>query len=122
MEPSFLFNMLTRQKKTVDFNIKGYKSMDFDLFGPDYLIVEASMELIIQTIVVPYLLKKLQYITPIINVNNFMFAHTYLRLQVLLTLIMAVFIKFLGINLFCKPVKYECNCPAINQIIPYKSC
>jgi hypothetical protein len=20
----------------------------------------------------------------------------------------------LGINLFCKPVKYECNCPAIN--------
>jgi hypothetical protein len=41
MEPSFLFNMLTRQKKTVDFNIKGYKSMDFDLFGPDYLIVEA---------------------------------------------------------------------------------
>jgi hypothetical protein len=108
--------MLTRQKKSVDFNIKGYKSMDFDLFGPDYLIVEASMELIIQTIVVPYLLKKLRYITPIIGVNNFMFA-SYLLSQVtgLLTLIMAVFIKLLlGINLFCKPVKYECNCPAIN--------
>jgi hypothetical protein len=48
MEPSFLFNMLTRQKKKTDFNIKGYKSMDFDLFGPDYLIVEASMELILR--------------------------------------------------------------------------
>jgi hypothetical protein len=73
MEPSFLFNMLTRQKKTVDFNIKGYKSMDFDLFGPDYLIVEASMELIIQTIVVPYLLT-VYHAHYWVNVNNFMFA------------------------------------------------
>jgi uncharacterized ubiquitin-like protein YukD len=65
MEPSFLFNMLTRQKKTVDFNIKGYKSMDFDLFGPDYLIVEALMELIIQTIVVPYLPKNCSISRPL---------------------------------------------------------
>jgi hypothetical protein len=63
------FNMLTRQKKkTVDFNIKGYKSMDFDLFGPD-LIVEASDGVQLSTIVVPYT-KKLQYITPIIKLMS----------------------------------------------------
>jgi hypothetical protein len=59
--------------------------------------------------------KKLQY-TPIVgvNFNNFMFAYTYSHV--------AGAVKFddggyhqitLGINLFCKPVKYECNCPPL---------
>jgi extradiol dioxygenase family protein len=41
-----------KRKKTVDFNIKGYKSMDFDLFGPDYLIVASDGAY--QTIVVVF--------------------------------------------------------------------
>ena len=61
--------------------------------------------------------QKLQYMTPIIGVNfqNYMFAYTYSHVS--------GDIKFdnggyhqitLGINLFCKRERYECNCPAIN--------
>jgi hypothetical protein len=70
-----------KRKKTVDFNIKGYKSMDFDLFGPDYLIVASDGALSDNSGAV-FTPKNCSISRPLVNVNNFMFAHTYLRLQV----------------------------------------
>ena len=61
--------------------------------------------------------QKLQYITPIVGVNykNVMFAYTYSHLSGAVKFDNGGYHQItLGLNLFCKPEKYECNCPAIN--------
>ena len=61
--------------------------------------------------------QKLQYFTPIVGVNfeNFMFAYTYSQLSGAVKFDNGGYHQItLGIDLFCKPVKYDCNCPAIN--------
>ena len=61
--------------------------------------------------------QKLQYITPIvgINYNNFMFSYTYSYLSGSARFDNGGFHQItLGIDLFCSPEKYHCNCPAIN--------
>ena len=116
-EPSILFQMFDQtQEKSIDLNMKAYKNMDFGSLwaalsyrrsfdGAQYL---SGSEVSSQ---------KLQYFTPIIGVNfkNFMFAYTYSQV--------IGDVKFdtggyhqitLGINLFCKKERYDCNCPAIN--------
>lgn len=116
-EPSVLFQLVEKtQEKAIDINMKAYKKMDFGTLwgGLSYRRsfdgAEYSQGGSINS-------QKLQYITPIVgvNFNNFMFAYTYSHV--------AGAIKFddggyhqitLGVNLFCKPVKYECKCPAIN--------
>ena len=61
--------------------------------------------------------QKLQYFTPIVgvNYNNVMFAYTYSQVVGNVKFDNGGFHQVtLGINLFCKREKYDCNCPAIN--------
>lgn len=116
-EPSVLFQLVEKTKeKSIDINLKAYKNLDFGTFwgGLSYRRSFDSAEYLNGNSVSN---QKLQYITPIVgvNYNNFMFAYTYSQVT--------GDVKFdnggyhqitLGINLFCKREKYECNCPAIN--------
>lgn len=116
-EPSLMFQLVSQtSEKTIDFNIKAYKSFDFGRLwaalsyrrsfdGAEYLSGSGVSS------------QKLQYITPIIgvNVNKFMFAYTYSYLSGPVNFDTGGFHQItLGIDLFCKREKYECNCPAIN--------
>jgi len=61
--------------------------------------------------------QKLQYITPVLGFNykNYMFAYTYTHLLGEIQYGNSGFHQItLGINFLCRPVKYDCNCPAIN--------
>lgn len=116
-EPSLLFQLVDQTKeKSIDVNMKAYKSFDFGRLwgalsyrrsfdGAEYLSGSGVSS------------QKLQYITPIIGVNykQFMFAYTYSYLSGDVNFDTAGFHQItLGIDLFCKREKYECNCPAIN--------
>jgi type IX secretion system PorP/SprF family membrane protein len=116
-EPSMMFQHVFQTKEsTVDLNLKAYKTLDFgklwgglsyrrSLDGAEY--VEGNA---IST-------QKLQYFTPILGVNykNYMFAYTYSHLMGNVKFDNGGFHQItLGINLFCKPEKYHCNCPAVN--------
>ncbi|TRX37712.1 PorP/SprF family type IX secretion system membrane protein [Flavobacterium restrictum] len=116
-EPSLLFQVVDRTKeKSIDLNLKAYKNLDFgSLWGG--LSYRRSFDGAEYTNGTTVSKQKLQYVTPIIGItfNKFMFAYTYSHV--------VGNVKFdnggyhqitLGINLFCKPEKYECNCPAIN--------
>ena len=116
-EPSFMFQLVTlTQEKTVDFNIKAYKELDFgklwggisyrrSLDGAQYVQGNGVAD------------QKLQYITPILGVNfkNYVFSYTYSHLLGTVKFDSSGFHQItLGVNLFCKREKYHCNCPAIN--------
>lgn len=116
-EPSFMFQLVTQtQEKTIDLNIKAYKDLDFgrlwgglsyrrSLDGAQFVDGNAISN------------QKLQYITPIVGVNfsSFMLSYTYSQLIGNVNFDTGGFHQLtLGINLFCKPEKYSCNCPAIN--------
>lgn len=117
-EPSLMFQSIEKTKESaIDLNLKAYKQLDFgkvwgglsyrrSLDGAEYQDKSGSLAT-----------QKLQYFTPLIGVNikNFMFAYTYSHV--------IGDVKFdnggyhqitLGINLFCKAEKYQCNCPAVN--------
>lgn len=116
-EPSFMFqNIFDTKESIVDLNMKVYKSMDFgklwgalsyrrSLDGAQYLEGNAIAT------------QKLQYITPIIgvNYNQYMVSYTYSHLLGNINFTNGGFHQItLGINLFCQPEKYHCNCPAVN--------
>ena len=116
-EPSFMFQLVTlTQEKTVDLNIKAYKDLDFgrlwgglsyrrSLDGAQYVQGNGIAD------------QKLQYVTPIVGVNfkNYVFSYTYSQIIGDVKFDTGGFHQItLGINLFCKPEKYHCNCPAIN--------
>jgi type IX secretion system PorP/SprF family membrane protein len=116
-EPSILFQLADKTKeKSIDINIKAYKNFDFGKLwaalsyrrsfdGAEYLSGSGVSS------------QKLQYVTPIIglNFNKFMFAYTYSYLSGPVNFDTGGFHQItLGIDLFCKREKYECNCPAIN--------
>lgn len=116
-EPSVLFQMVEQTKeKSIDLNLKVYKNLDFGKMwgglsyrrsfdGAEYLDGGNVGE------------QRLQYFTPIlgVNYNQFMFAYTYSYLSGNVKFDSAGFHQItLGINLFCKREKYQCNCPAIN--------
>lgn len=118
-EPSFMFQLVTQtQEKNIDLNIKAYKNLDFGMLwgglsyrrsldGAQYISLSG------QNVVD----QKLQYITPIVGVNfkNYMLSYTYSQVLGNVKFDNAGFHQLtLGINLFCKPEKYHCNCPAIN--------
>jgi hypothetical protein len=51
----------------------------------------------------------------VVNFDKFMFAYTYSQLSGAVKFDNGGYHQItLGIDLFCKPVKYDCNCPAIN--------
>ncbi len=116
-EPSLLFQLVEQtREKAIDINLKFYKNSDFGrLWGG--LSYRRSFDGVQYNNAVAVSNQKLQYITPIVGVdlNQFMVAYTYSYLAGNVRFDNAGFHQItLGINLFCKPKKYECNCPAIN--------
>ncbi|MFV8341731.1 type IX secretion system membrane protein PorP/SprF [Flavobacterium sp. XS2P39] len=116
-EPSVLFQLVDKTKeKSIDLNIKAYKSMDFGKLWAG-LSYRRSLDGAEYTDGAGISKQKLQYITPIVgvNFNNFMFAYTYSNVSGPVKFDNGGFHQItLGINLFCKAEKYECYCPAIN--------
>lgn len=116
-EPSLMFQTVSQTKeKSIDLNLKAYKTLDFGkLWGG--LSYRRSLEGAEYQDGNSVSTQKLQYITPIIGVNykNFMFAYTYSAVTGAVKFDNGGFHQItLGMNLFCKREKYECNCPAIN--------
>ena len=117
-EPSIMFQLVNQTKeKSLDVNLKVYKQLEIGklwgglsyrraLDGAEYKVENATR------------VQKLQYITPIVGMNykDFLFSYTYS--------VVSGAVNFsqgggyhqltLGMNLFCRPEKYHCNCPAIN--------
>jgi type IX secretion system PorP/SprF family membrane protein len=116
-EPSFMFQSINQTKeKTVDLNLKAYKSMEFGmLWGA--LSYRSSLDGAQYVSGGSVKTQKLQYITPIVGLNyqNFMFSYTYSYLTGTVNFDNAGYHQItLGMNLFCKKQRYHCNCPAIN--------
>lgn len=116
-EPSIMFQYadLTKEK-AIDFNLKAYKNMDFGRLwgglsyrtsfdGAEYNNGSGTSK------------QRYQSISPILGVNykNFMFAYTYSHLGGKVQYGTGGFHQItLGLDLFCRREKYDCNCPAIN--------
>ena len=117
-EPSFLFQYVDKTKeKAFDINIKAYKNVDFGSLWAGLSYRRSLDQARYTNLNGAATNQRLQYITPIVgvNLNNFMFAYTYSHVTGPVNFDTGGFHQItLGINLFCKPVKYECNCPAIN--------
>jgi type IX secretion system PorP/SprF family membrane protein len=116
-EPSLLFQYVSQTKESlIDLNIKAYKTLETgtlwgglsyrrSLDGAQYVEGNAIAT------------QKLQYITPIVGFNfkNYMLSYTYSHLLGNVKFDTGGFHQItLGVNLFCKPEKYHCNCPALN--------
>lgn len=115
-EPSILFQYTDETKeKSIDLNIKLYKDLDFGkLWGGfsyrrsfDATQYEDNGSISSQ---------RLQYLTPIVglNYNNLVFSYQYSHLLGDIQYAGGFHQFTLGINLFCKREKWDCNCPAIN--------
>lgn len=115
-EPSIMFQSIDKTKEmSVDFNFKAYKKLeDGKLWGGiSYRRSLDGAEYFIKSIAE----QKLQYISPILGLNykNFMFAYTYSQILGDVKFDNRGFHQItIGLNLFCVPEKYHCNCPAIN--------
>ena len=116
-EPSVLFLLVDKtQEKSIDINLKAYKNLDFGkIWGG--LSYRRSFDGAQYQTGSGVSTQKLQYITPIIGINfgKYMFAYTYSQLSGAVKFDNGGYHQItLGIDLFCKREKYECNCPAIN--------
>jgi type IX secretion system PorP/SprF family membrane protein len=116
-EPSVLFQYFDKTKeKSIDLNLKAYKNMDFGSLWAA-LSYRRSFDGAEYSPGSGVASQKLQYITPIIGINykNFMFAYTYSQVTGNVKFDTGGYHQItLGINLFCKKERYDCNCPAIN--------
>jgi type IX secretion system PorP/SprF family membrane protein len=116
-EPSVLFQLFDQTKeKSIDINMKAYKNLDFGSLWAA-LSYRRSFDGAQYSTGSGVSSQKLQYITPIvgINYNNFMFAYTYSQVMGDVKFDTGGYHQLtLGINLFCKKERYDCNCPAIN--------
>lgn len=117
-EPSVMFQLISlTQEKNFDVNLKAYKSLDFGRVwgGLSYRRSLDGAQYVQGT--TNFANQKLQYFTPIVGINykNFMMAYTYSYLVGDVKFDSSGFHQItLGMNLFCKPERYHCNCPAIN--------
>jgi type IX secretion system PorP/SprF family membrane protein len=116
LEPSLLFQFVEQTKeKTIDLNMKAYKNFDF---GKLWAAISYRRNLDgFGSNNNGFASQKLQYITPVlgVNYNKFMLAYTYSYLSGNINFDTGGFHQItLGIDLFCKREKYECNCPSIN--------
>lgn len=126
-EPSVMFQTISQTKESIiDLNLKVYKSLNDgeakvwggisyrrSLDGAEYF--EGNQIAGLGTGTVSS--QKLQYVTPILGLNykNFMVSYTYSQLVQQVNFDTAGFHQLtLGLNLFCKPERYHCNCPAVN--------
>jgi hypothetical protein len=115
----FYAHVTVKNEKSVDINLKAYKELDFGRLwgGLSYRRSLDGAQFVDGNSVTD---QKLQYITPLIGVNykNFMVAYTYSALLGDVKFDNGGFHQItLGMNLFCQPDKYECNCPAISSIV-----
>ncbi|MFN4198132.1 MAG: type IX secretion system membrane protein PorP/SprF [Flavobacterium sp.] len=119
-EPSLMFQAVEQTKeKTIDINMKVYKDLDFGKLwgGLSYRRSFDATQFVLNPANPSLREQNLQYITPILglNYNQFMFAYTYSYLTGDVNFDNSGFHQItIGINLFCKRQKFECNCPAIN--------
>lgn len=116
-EPSLMLQLTEQTKeKTVDVNMKVYKNVEFGrVWGG--LSYRRSFEGAEYNKGAQIGTQKLQYVTPIIGVNykQFMVAYTYSQLLGNVKFNNAGFHQItLGMDLFCKKEKWDCNCPAVN--------
>jgi type IX secretion system PorP/SprF family membrane protein len=116
-EPSLMFQLVDQTgEKSIDINMKAYKSFDFGKLWAT-LSYRASFEGAKYLSPSGVSAQKLNYLTPIVGVNykNFMFAYTYSYLTGDINFSNGGFHQItFGMDLFCRPQKYDCNCPAIN--------
>ena len=119
-EPSLMFQAVDQTKeKTIDINMKVYKDLEFGKLwgGLSYRRSFDATQFVLNPANPQLREQNLQYITPILglNYNQFMFAYTYSYLTGDVNFDNSGFHQItIGINLFCKRDKFECNCPAIN--------
>lgn len=117
LEPSTMFQYVDQTKeKTIDLNLKLYKNLDFGRVwgGLSYRRSFDGAQFIDGANIGE---QKLQYITPILGINykKFMFAYTYSHLTGDVKFDNAGFHQItLGLDLFCKDTRFDCNCPAVN--------
>ena len=106
-EPSILAQLVDKTKeKFIDVNLKAYKSAEFGKIWGALSYRRSGVHK-----------NSLKYVTPIVGVNykKFMFAYTYTYLAGDLNFEKGGLHQLtFGIDLNCRPGKYECNCPAIN--------
>jgi type IX secretion system PorP/SprF family membrane protein len=116
-EPSLLYQFVDRTKESaLDINMKAYKNLSLGSLWA-VLSYRRSFDGAEVSNGGGTNSQKLQYITPVLGFNykNFMFAYTYSYLLGDVQYDTSGLHQLtLGLNLFCKPVKYDCNCPAIN--------
>ncbi|MBK9673446.1 MAG: type IX secretion system membrane protein PorP/SprF [Bacteroidetes bacterium] len=114
-EPSMLFQYISQTKESmVDVNLKVYKNLEFGrLWGGfpqkkfGWRICRGNTGKSTEDAIFSPILG--------INYNRFMLAYTYSHLGGNVKFDNAGFHNItLGVNLFCKPEKYHCNCPAVN--------
>uniref|UniRef100_UPI00404B0DF9 PorP/SprF family type IX secretion system membrane protein n=1 Tax=Flavobacterium sp. TaxID=239 RepID=UPI00404B0DF9 len=116
-EPSFMFQYTEQTtEKAIDLNLKVYKNVDFGRVwgGLSYRRSFDGAEYLDGTQVGE---QKLQYITPILGVNykQFMVSYTYSHLLGNVKFDNGGFHQItLGIDVFRKGEKWDCNCPAVN--------
>lgn len=119
-EPSIMFQYVDETKeKTIDLNIKAYKDFEFAKLwaGLSYRRSFDKAEYLSGGTTGSAKEQSLQYLSPLIGVNykNFMFAYTYSHIMGDVKYDSGGFHQItLGINLFCKKEKWDCNCPAVN--------
>jgi type IX secretion system PorP/SprF family membrane protein len=111
-EPSLLFQLVEKtQEKAIDINLKVYKNFDFGkLWGG--LSYRTSFDGAQYQNGSGIVSQNLQYITPIVGLNfdNFIFAYTYSNLSGAVKFDNGGYHQItLGINLFCKPERFEWN-------------
>lgn len=116
-EPSVMFQYFdVTKQKSIDINLKAYKNIDFGRLwgglsyrtsfdGAEYNNGSGTSK------------QRYQSISPIVGVNykQFMFAYNYSHLGGDVQFGTGGFHQItLGLDLFCRREKYDCNCPAIN--------
>lgn len=117
LEPSTMFQYVDETKeKTIDLNLKVYKNLDFGRVwgGLSYRRSFDGAQYVDGTSIGK---QKLQYITPILGLNykKFMFAYTYSHLTGDVKFDNGGFHQItLGLDIFCKNSRFDCNCPAVN--------
>ncbi|MDR6844124.1 type IX secretion system membrane protein PorP/SprF [Flavobacterium granuli] len=117
LEPSLLYQYVDETKESsLDMNLKAYKNLEMgQLWGG--LSYRKSFDGAEFSSGGGTNSQKLQYITPVLGFNykKIMFAYTYTYLLGDIQYENGGFHQItLGYNFACKPVKYECNCPAVN--------
>lgn len=117
-EPSVMFQYReSTQEAAIDINAKVYKQMEFGSIwgGLSYRNSFDGAQYTTDSGAIGS--QRLQNITPILGINygKFMFAYNYTHQTNSVVFTNGGFHQLtLGFNFGCKPVKYDCNCPAVN--------